>query len=193
MRLWLKAQEKCGPTRSARRRDPTRRRALPPRRRALPPPPSGPAAATLRGGVRLELLADGRLQRARFRRLRTPTRGICRRVTGVSVRRPAASRPAGSRTSFCTSPSLSTTASRSPFASSTLNVSSCFQRHAQWRRLRWSGGYEGRLYSGRSDPSASRPARSRPAPPLCRAPPRPVPPVICMSEFCIRQVRFTLD
>ena len=79
------AQEKCGPTggpRSARRRDPTRRRALPPRRRALSPPPSGPAAATLRG-LRLELLADGRLQRARIRHLRTPTCGICRRLTGV--------------------------------------------------------------------------------------------------------------
>ena len=33
--------------------------------------------------LRLGLLADGRLQRARIRRLRTPTRGICRRVTGV--------------------------------------------------------------------------------------------------------------
>ena len=81
---------------------------------------SGPAAATLRG-LRLELLADGRLQHARFRRLRTPTHGICRRVTSVSVRRPAAFRPAGSRSSFCTSTSLSTT-SRSPLASFTLNV-----------------------------------------------------------------------
>ena len=76
-------------------------------------------------GLRLELLADGRLQsfqRARSRRPRAPTRGICRRVTGVSVHRPAASRPAGSRTSFCISPSLINTASKSPLLSSTLNV-----------------------------------------------------------------------
>ena len=100
MWLWLKkSAARPADSRSARRRDPTRRRALPPRRRALPPPPSGPAAALLRR-LRLELLADGRLQRARSRRLRTPTRGICRRVTGVSVRRPAASRPAGSRILF---------------------------------------------------------------------------------------------
>ena len=122
VRLWIKksAARPAG-SRSAHRRDPTRRRALTPRRRALPPPPSGPAAATLRG-LRLELLADGRLQHVRFRRLRTPTRGICRRVTGVSVRRPAAFRPADSRISFCTSPGLSTTASGSPLTCFTLNV-----------------------------------------------------------------------
>ena len=85
MRLWLKksAARPAG-SRSARRRDPTRRRALPPRRRALLPPPSGPRSRALSPRrLRLELLADGRLQRARFRRLRTPTRGIAG-GTGVS-------------------------------------------------------------------------------------------------------------
>ena len=116
VRLWLtKSAAPTGGHPTARWRDPTRRRALLPHRAA-------PQPRTLRG-LRLELLADGRLQHARFRRLRTPTRGICRRVTGVSVRRPAASRPAGSRMSFCTSTGLFTT-SRSPLTSSTLNVSS---------------------------------------------------------------------
>ena len=119
-----------------------RRRAPPPRRRALSPPPSGPAAATPRG-LRLKLLADGRLQRARFRRLRTPTRGICRLVTGVSVHRPAALRPAGYLTSFCTSPSLSTTSS-----SSTLNFYS--KRQVICRIL--PEVYQNRLDSHRDPP-----------------------------------------
>ena len=183
MWLWLKksAVRPAG-SRSARRRDPTRRRALPPRRRALPPPPSGPAAATLRG-LRLELLADGRLQRARFRRLRMPTRGICRRVTSVSVRRLAAFRPAGSRrSSFCTSPRLFTTASRAPLTSSTLNV-------IQEMCLRCFGGYEGRLSPGRTIPSASRSARPRPAAPPCA----PTRPARGMSGFWTRQVQIYIS
>ena len=73
VRLWLK--KSAAPTGGhpiARRRDPTRRRALPPRRRALLPHRAAPQLRTLRS-LRLELrtyvLADGRLQRARFRRL----------------------------------------------------------------------------------------------------------------------------
>ena len=80
MRLWLKksAARPAG-TRFARRLDPTRRRALPLCRRALSPPPSDLAATTLRE-LLLELLAVGRLQRARFRRLRTPTLGPLPRI-----------------------------------------------------------------------------------------------------------------
>ena len=121
VRLWLKKSgAPTGGHPTARRRDPTRRRAPPPRCRALLPHRAAPQPRTLRG-LRFELLADGRLQRAHFRRLRTPTHGICRRVTGVSVRRPAASRPAGARISFCASASLPII-SRSPLTSSTLNV-----------------------------------------------------------------------
>ena len=119
MRLWLKksAARPAG-SRSARRRDPTRRRALLPRRRALLPPPSGPAAATLRGS-RLELLADGRLQRARFRRLRTPTDPRHRPADLqllLQVLHPG---------HFFSTPSLSTASSISPLASSKLYVSLC--------------------------------------------------------------------
>ena len=78
------AQEKCGPTGGHPIRAPTRSDA-PPSAPAAPPSAlaaaerSGPAAATLRG-LRLELLFDGRLQRARFRRLRTPTPGPLPRI-----------------------------------------------------------------------------------------------------------------
>ena len=71
-RVRLRLKKSAAPTGgllTARRRDPTRRRALPPRRAA-------PQPRTLRA-LQLELLADGRLQRACF--------------TGVFVRRPAAS------------------------------------------------------------------------------------------------------
>ena len=122
MRLWLQ-KSAARPAGSRPRADAIRRAAERSRRAAecsrraeRPPQPRSPR------GLRLELLADGRLQRARSRRLRTPTRGICRRVTGVSVRRPAASRPAGSRISFCTSTGLFITASRPPLPSSTVNV-----------------------------------------------------------------------
>ena len=65
-----------------------------------------------------------RLQRARFRHLRAPTRGL---PAGGST-----TTTATCRTSLCTSPSLSATASRSPLiTSSREHDSSCFQRHTQ--------------------------------------------------------------
>ena len=98
VRLWLK-KSAARPAGSRPRADAIRRAAERSRRAAerscRTERPRSRALSPRR--LRLELLADGRLQRARFRRLRTPTRGICRRVTGVSVRRPAAFRPAGSR------------------------------------------------------------------------------------------------
>ena len=102
MRLWLKkSAARTGGLPTARRRDPTRRRALLPHRAAPRPRALSPRRP------RLGLLADGRLPRARTRRLQC-----------------AEPRPLGRRlpqTSFCTSTSLSTT-TRSPLASSTFNV-----------------------------------------------------------------------
>ena len=118
------AQEKCGPDRRAPDRAPTRSDAPPSAPAAPPSAPaaqSGPAAALSPRRLRLGLLADGRLQRARIWCLRTLTRGICRRVTGV-FSAPTRGLSAGGfpRTSFCTSTSVSTTP-RSALASSTFN------------------------------------------------------------------------
>ena len=84
--------------------------------------------------LRLGLFADGRLQRVRIRHLRTPTRGICRRVTGVfSAPTRGVSVGGFARTFFCTSTSLSTS-SRSPLASSTLNVTPRPSTTSPWNR-----------------------------------------------------------
>ena len=77
MRLWLK-KSAARPAGSRPRADAIRRAAERSRRaaerscrRERPLQPR-----SLRG-LRLELVADGRLQHTRFRRLRTPSRGIC--------------------------------------------------------------------------------------------------------------------
>ena len=105
----------------------------PPSAPAAPPsapaaPPSAPAAPS--GPRSRAPYADCDLSYLQTGVFSAPAPGVfvrrpaasCQRVTGASVRRPAASRPAGSRNSFCTSTSLSITASRSPLTSSTLNV-----------------------------------------------------------------------